>query len=105
MRLPSRQLFAQGSAVTRRWALYGGRSIASIFGIWLGQYYSMGKEMPKGNSGDLGKAKKRQRRRWFSLKYYASVMRLQVFYEEHIGRKFCGVIANMLNEKVLINLH
>ena len=49
---------------------------------------------PRGNSGDLGRAKKRKRRRWFSLKYYASVMRLKEFYEENIGRTFCGIFSD-----------
>jgi hypothetical protein len=34
------------------------------YGLW--QDYCTGRETPWGNSGDLGKAKKRQRRRWFS---------------------------------------
>ena len=35
-----------------------------------------------------------QRRRWFSRKYYASVMRLKEFYEENIGREFCGIMSD-----------
>ena len=49
---------------------------------------------PRGNSGDLGRAKKRQRRRWFSRKYYASVMRTKEFFEENLGREFCGVMSD-----------
>ena len=61
--------------------------------------YGTGRETPRGNSGDLGRAKKRQRRRWFSRKYYASVMRLKEFYEENIGREFCGIVFNTLDKK------
>jgi hypothetical protein len=50
------------------------------YGLW--QDYGTGRETPRGNSGDLGRAKKRQRRRWFSRKYYASVMNLKGFPEE-----------------------
>ena len=39
------------------------------YGIW--QDYGTGKETPRGNSGDIGREKKRKRRRWFSRKYYA----------------------------------
>ena len=49
---------------------------------------------PRGNPGDLGRAKKRKRRRWFSRKYYASVMRLKEFYEENVGREFCGIMSD-----------
>ena len=67
------------------------------YGLW--QDYGTGRETPRGNPGDLGRAKKRQRRRWFSRKYYASVMRLKEFYEENIGREFCGIIFNAINNK------
>lgn len=54
---------------------------------------------PRGNSGDLGRAKKRKRRRWFSRKYYASVMRIKEFYEENVGREFCGIVSNALSRR------
>ena len=62
------------------------------YGLW--QDYCMGRETPRGNSGDLGRAKKRQRRRWFSRKYYASVMNLKEFLEENIGATFTGLISD-----------
>ena len=62
-------------------------------GLW--QDYGTGRETPRGNSGDLGRAKKRQRRRWFSRKYYASVMNIKEFYEENIGREFCGILMRL----------
>ena len=63
------------------------------YGLW--QNYGTGRETPRGNSGDLGRAKKRQRRRWFSRKYYASVMNIKEFYEENIGREFCGILMRL----------
>ena len=63
------------------------------YGLW--QDYGTGRETPRGNSGDLGRAKKRQRRRWFSRKYYASVMNIKEFYEENIGREFCGILMRL----------
>ena len=66
------------------------------YGLW--QDYGTGRETPRGNLGDLGRAKKRKRRRWFSRKYYASVMRLKEFYEENIGRTFCGILSSALSK-------
>ncbi|MBO4870404.1 MAG: hypothetical protein J5565_00280 [Muribaculaceae bacterium] len=37
------------------------------------------------DGGDLGRAKVRQRRKWFSRKYYASVMNIKEFYEDDIA--------------------
>ena len=62
------------------------------YGLW--QDYGTGRETPRGNSGDLGRAKQRKRRRWFSRKYYASVMNLKEFLEENIGKEFCGIISD-----------
>ena len=45
------------------------------YGLW--QDYGTGKETPRGNSGDIGRDKVRKRRRWFSRKYYASVMNIK----------------------------
>jgi hypothetical protein len=62
------------------------------YGLW--QDYGTGRETPRGNSGDIGRAKVRQRRKWFSRKYYASVMNIKEFYEDNIGRSFTGIISD-----------
>ena len=62
------------------------------YGLW--QDYGVGRETPRGNSGDIGRAKKRQRRPWFSKKYYASVLNLRDFLGENIGKEFQGIIAD-----------
>ena len=66
------------------------------YGLW--QDYGTGRETPRGNIGNLGRAKKRQRRRWFSRKYYASVMNLREFLEENLGREFCGILSSALSK-------
>ena len=66
------------------------------YGLW--QDYGTGRETPRGNSGDIGRAKKRKRRRWFSRKYYASVMNLREFLEENLGREFCGILSSALSK-------
>ena len=63
----------------------------------LRQDYGTGRETPRGNSGDIGRTKVRQRRKWFSRKYYASVMNIKEFYEDNIGRSFTGIISNALH--------
>ena len=68
------------------------------YGLW--QDYGTGRETPRGNSGDIGRAKVRQRRKWFSRKYYASVMNIKEFYETNIGKAFTGIISNALNKNI-----
>ena len=63
------------------------------YGLW--QDYGTGRETPRGNSGDIGRTKVRQRRKWFSRKYYASVMNIKEFYEDNIGRSFTGTIMSI----------
>ena len=53
---------------------------------------------PRSNSGDLGRAKKRKRRKWFIRKYYASVMRIKEFYENNIGETFTGIIMGLAHD-------
>ena len=62
------------------------------YGLW--QDYGVGRETPRGNSGDLGHAKVRQRRPWFSKRYYASVLNLRDFFGENLGREFQGIMAD-----------
>ena len=62
------------------------------YGLW--QDYGVGRETPRGNSGDIGRAKVRKRRPWFSKKYYASVMNLRDFLADNIGHEFQGIIAD-----------
>ncbi|MBR3445769.1 MAG: hypothetical protein IKH14_07920 [Prevotella sp.] len=67
------------------------------YGLW--QDYGTGRETPRGNSGDIGRTKVRQRRKWFSRKYYASVMNIKEFYEDNIGKAFTGIIADFARRK------
>ena len=67
------------------------------YGLW--QDYGTGKEVPRGNSGDIGREKVRQRRRWFSKKYYASVMNLREFLSDSLGKEFLGVVSDAIRER------
>lgn len=63
------------------------------------QDYGVGKETPRGNSGDMGRVKVRKRRPWFSKKYFASVMNLRDFLAENIGREFVGIMTDAFERR------
>ena len=63
--------------------------------------YGTGSNTPRGNPGDIGKANGRHRKRWFSRKYFASVMNIQEFYADSLGREFCRAISNALNPDIM----
>ena len=67
------------------------------YGLW--QDFGTGKEIPRGNSGDIGREKKRVAKKWFSKKYYASVMRINEFFADNLGQEFVGVLARALDDK------
>ena len=67
------------------------------YGLW--QDYGTGKEVPRGNSGDLGRPKVRKERHWFSRKYYMSVMNIKEFMGDSLGRQFQGIISDALDQK------
>lgn len=67
------------------------------YGLW--QNFGTGKEIPRGNSGDIGRERKRQKKPWFSRKYYASVMNLRDFLADNIAHEFVGIIARSLDDK------
>lgn len=66
------------------------------YGLW--QDFGTGKEIPRGNSGDIGREKKRKAKKWFSKKYYSSVLNLRDFLAENIGQDFVGLVAKSLDD-------
>ena len=73
----------------------------NTYGIFVD--YGTGSNTPHGNSGDLGAGfvNRRKRRRWFSRKYFASVMNIQEFYADSLGQEFCRAISNALNPDIM----
>lgn len=69
------------------------------YGLW--QDYGTGREVWRGNPGDIGRDKVRERRRWFSTKYYSSVMNLRDFMADSMGREFVGIVADAFNDQRL----
>lgn len=65
------------------------------YGLW--QDLGTGREVPHGNPGDIGHDKVRERRRWFSLKYYSSVMNLRDFMAESLGNEFKSMFCEALD--------
>ena len=63
--------------------------------------YGTGRNTPRGNPGDIGRANGRHRKRWFSRKYFASVMNIQEFYADSLGQEFCRAISNALNPDII----
>ena len=66
------------------------------YGLW--QDFGTGREIPRGNNGDIGLEKKRVAKPWFSKKYYASVMNLHDFLADNIGQEFTGLVAKALDD-------
>lgn len=73
------------------------------YGLW--QDYGTGRETPRGNSGDLGREKVRGRRRWFSRKYYASVMNIKEFFADNLGRQYQGILSDIFNDREMRKLY
>ena len=69
------------------------------YGLW--QDYGTGRETPRGNSGDLGHEKVRGRRRWFSRKYYASVMNIKEFFADNLGKEYQSILSDIFDDKGL----
>ena len=67
------------------------------YGLW--QDYGTGRGTPRGNSGDLGREKVRGRRRWFSRKYYASVMNIKEFFADNLGKEYQGILSDIFDDR------
>ena len=64
-----------------------------------------GREKYLGNPGDIGESTKagrerkfRDRRPWFSVKWYASCMNIKEFMARSIGNQFVGIVSAALEE-------
>lgn len=63
--------------------------------------YGTGRNTPRGNPGDIGHDNRRKRKKWFSVKYYASVMNFQEFLADNLGRQGAIIIANALSKDLM----
>lgn len=70
----------------------------NLYGLFVD--YATGSNTPRGNPGDLGRDNARKRRRWFSRKYYASVMNIRDFYADNLGRDLADTVSNALTRNI-----
>ena len=78
------------------------------YGLW--QDYGTGKEVYRGNPGDIypnekGRHKNRQRKQWFSNKYFSSVMKMKDFLADSVGEQFVGVMSNAFRDEFMRHNH
>lgn len=97
----TRQLLRSPQAVRQRADAQGLEvELAQSFLTYgLYQDYGTGREVARGNTGDLGRDKRRRRRPWFSRKYYMSVMNIKEFMADSLGREFIGIVADALQHR------
>lgn len=70
----------------------------NLYGLFVD--YGTGSNTPRGNPGDIGRNNPRRRKRWFSKKYYASVMNIREFYADNLGRNLADTVSNALTPAV-----
>lgn len=70
----------------------------NLYGIYAD--YGVGSNTPRGNPGDLGRDNKRKRRRWFSRKYFASVMNIREFFADNLGKDLADTVSNALTRNI-----
>ena len=82
----------------------------NLYGLFVD--YATGSNTPRGNPGDLGRdnarrrssqsafAVKRRKNRWFSRKYYASVMNIRDFYADNLGRDLADTVSTALTRNI-----
>ena len=70
----------------------------NIYGLYAD--YGVGSNTPRGNPGDLGRYNKRKRRRWFSRKYFASVMNIREFFADNLGKQLANTVSNALTRDI-----
>lgn len=66
----------------------------NLYGIYVDA--GTGSNTPRGNPGDIGRANPRRPRRWFSRKYFASVMNIREFFADNLGKDMADTISNAL---------
>ncbi len=70
----------------------------NLYGLFVD--YGTGSNTPRGNPGDIGRDNKRRRKRWFSRKYFASVMNIREFFADNLGKDMAETISNALTRDI-----
>lgn len=66
----------------------------NLYGLYVD--YGTGSNTPIGNPGDIKRDNRRQRRKWFSKKHYASVMNIREFFADNLGKELANVLSNTM---------
>lgn len=69
------------------------------YGIYVDR--GTGRKVPGQNPGDIGRAKVRQARPWFSKKWFRSFINIRNFFADSLGEEFCAVIPRVLGSTEL----
>ena len=70
------------------------------YGIYVDR--GTGREVYKGNPGDIERDKVREAKPWMSKKFYRSFCNLRDFFAKQLGEDFCGAIPRILGQEDLI---
>jgi len=70
----------------------------NLYGLFVD--YGTGSNTPRGNPGDIGRDNKRRRKRWFSRKYFASVMNIREFFADNLGKDMADTVSNALTRNI-----
>lgn len=69
------------------------------YGLW--QNYGVGRETPRGNSGDIGRQKIRRKRPWFDRKYFGSVYKIRDFMADSFSQQYIALFSNAFSDRQL----
>lgn len=72
----------------------------NVYGIFVN--YGVGKEVYRGNPGDIGRDKLREEKKWFSVKYYASMKNMEEFYAKNVGQDLAETITNAISRQIAV---
>lgn len=65
------------------------------YGIYVDS--GVGREVYKGNAGDIGRDKVREAKPWFNNKFYSSYMRIRDYFAQSLGKEFCDTVSFFLD--------
>ena len=67
------------------------------YGLW--QNFGTGKEIPRGNSGDIVRERKRQKKPWFSRSWRISLRIMANYMQRKLGEEYTGLFAALSDGK------
>lgn len=70
----------------------------NAYGLY--QELGTGREMYRGNPGDIGRPKARQRRPWLGKAFYSSMMNIKEFMAGSLGKQAMAIIANTFTKPI-----